>query len=166
VTGFSWWNVVPSTIGGLIGGSFAVIGMVVSGRRERIKDRERRTQEAIRSMQQCLLAVEDLCGTDTDTDDPGSLTAVGYDRQERLISQLRVHVASIPDQKARQSLERISRMLSYPGIGAPQGYSDVHASHDICNYGLKLAAHYLAGEVTPAVPDSVRAYLDQLTARE
>ena len=96
MTGFSWWNVVPSTIGGLIGGSFAVAGMIVSGRRDRIKDRERRTQEAIRNFQQCLLAVEDLYSTDTDPDDPGSLTAFGYDRQERLISQLRMHAASIP----------------------------------------------------------------------
>jgi hypothetical protein len=164
VTGFSWWNVIPSTIGGLIGGSFAVAGMIVSGRRERVKDRERRTQEAVSSIQQCLLAVEDLCSTDTDADDPGSLTDAGYDRRERLISLLRVHTASIPDPKMRQSLEMISRMLSHPGIGAFQGHSDVYATQHICDYGLKLAAHYLVGEATPTVPDFVRTYLSQLGA--
>jgi hypothetical protein len=166
VTVFSWWNVVPSTIGGLIGGTFAVMGMVVSGRRERIKDRERRTEEAIRNIQQCLLAVEDLYSTYTNADDPGGLTALGYDRRERLVSQLRIHVASIPVPKMRNPLEMVTRLISYSEIGTLEGYSDAYATHHICHYGLDLTAHYLVGDAAPAIPDFIHSYLNELSARE
>ena len=84
MTGFSWWNVVPSTTGGLIGGLFAVAGMIVSGRRERLKERERRTYEAARGTQQCFLAIEDLYNANRDPDDPGTLTSAGYEKTRAL----------------------------------------------------------------------------------
>ena len=166
MTAFSWWNVVPSTIGGLIGGVFAVVGMIVAGRRERGKERERRTNEAVRSAQLCLLTIEDLYSTDIDVDDPGSLTRDGYDRRDRLRTELRTHVSSIPDERVRVAFENIGRMLDHRGITIFGGDSDAYASIQICRYGKRLASRYLAsGEIT-AVPDHIQGYLDAIDAME
>lgn len=157
---------MPSTIGGLTGGVFAVVGMVVAGRRERRKERERRTNEAIRSAQLCLLTIEDLYSTDIDVDDPGFLTRDGYDRRDRLRTELRTHVSSIPDERARVAFENIGRMLDHRGITILGEDSDAYASIQICRYGKRLASRYLAfGEITP-IPDHIQGYLDTIDAME
>jgi hypothetical protein len=45
--GFSWWNVVPSTVGGLVGGGFAVLGMLLTARRDRVRVKEQRNHDAL-----------------------------------------------------------------------------------------------------------------------
>jgi hypothetical protein len=166
LTAFSWWNVVPSTIGGLTGGAFAIAGMVVAGRRERSKEKERRTNEAVRSAQLCLLTMEDLYSTDIDVDDPGSLTRDGYDRRNRLRTEFRTHVSSIPDERVRVALENIGRMLDHRGITIFGEDTDAYASTQICRYGERLASRYLAsGEITVA-PDHIQGYLDAIDAME
>lgn len=162
LTAFSWWNVVPSTIGGLTGGAFAVAGMVVAGRRERDKERERRTNEAVRSAQLCLLTIEDLYSTDIDVDDPGSLTRDGYDRRDRLLTEFRTHVSSIPDERIRAALENVGRMLGHRGITMYGEDSDAYASIQICRYGKSLASRYLASGKITVVPDHIQEYLDAM----
>jgi hypothetical protein len=166
LTAFSWWNVVPSTIGGLIGGAFAIIGMAVAGRRERVKERERRTIEGVRGAQLCLLTIEDLYGTDIDIDDPGSLTRDGYYRRDRLRSELRGHVSSIPEERVRIAFTSIGRMLDHRGVTVFGDDSDASATIKICRYGGRLASCYLASGDLIAVPDHIRGYLGVIEAMQ
>jgi hypothetical protein len=166
VSSFTWWAVVPSTVGGLIGGGFAVLGMWVTGRRERRRVRESLERDALLAARQSLLAIEDLYATDRDSELNWTLSEAGSQKEQRLLREIVVHAATIGDDKVREFLELSARVIGSGAVQQFHGDRDAQVSYKMCTYGKHIISARLTGGELPPEPAFVSKYRSALEDAE
>ena len=135
VEGFTWWTLVPSTVGGLIGGGFAVLGMWITGRRERSRIREAHERETLLAARQVLLSIEDLYASDRAEDVPWELNPTGTQKQQRLLRELATHAAAVADGGVRELLELSTRAIGSAIVFQTQGDRYGQIAYQMCTHG-------------------------------
>jgi hypothetical protein len=154
----TWWTLVPSTVGGLIGGGFAVLGMWITGRRERSRIREAHEREALLAARQVLLSIEDLYASDRADDAPWELNPTGTQKQQRLLRELATHAASVADVETRELLELSTRVIGSAIVFQTQGDRYGQIAYQMCTHGRSVITARLRGERAPAEPGVIGEY--------
>jgi hypothetical protein len=155
---WTWWNVIPATVGGLIAGSFALLGIWITGRREQRRTRDTRERETILAIRQALMSAADLYIRYVDPGDYGDLTDEGDRVLDQISRELTVHSASLYINGIRESIEEIARALIHTGIPAFHGDRERMVIYNVTKYGLDLTSSYLSGRHVPSRPAILDAY--------
>ncbi|MFG2055704.1 hypothetical protein ACGFI9_16930 [Micromonospora sp. NPDC048930] len=155
---FSWWNVVPSTVGGLIGGGFALLAGALAGRRERSKAREAHEREGLLSARLVLLRLEELYIKYRSGEKPGELTEEGEQSQHALLRDLETLAASLRTTHVREVLEFAARAMGHSGITTFQGHHNWLVTRNVCSYAIDVISAELRSSQSPTTPAFVEVY--------
>jgi hypothetical protein len=156
--------VIPAFVGGLTGGMFAIIGMIVSGRRERHRTDRDQELSAVLAAQQCLMAIEDLHATHRDDD--GDLSAEGEFRSEALLRELRASVVAIRKPVYRDALDAVAQVLQHHGIRLMFPDSGRQITTNACRYGHAVIAAYRVDREPPPLPERLAGYRESQREQE